>query len=422
MYDRADDTNHASELSRMSTVVYLIDQPLDQRNYDRFGIQTWLDRGWTVKVWDLTPLSQPSTWQGYVESRRGLKEFPGYSLIASASQLQRTFAQSADIDYYVDFCGDSYHGVCTKLHLSHRGAVRIICAVGSIPEAGVGTTSGLASKIRTAITEGPVRSFKWLTRVCLNRIVARWAAPGLVVVSGANSMSLFSRWSDRETLRAHNLDYDIYLRLRTSVMHRAPYAVFLDQGLSFHPDYAYDDIPVYVTPGRYFPALCRGLRKISGTLGVDLRVAAHPRSNYPQAGSDCFEGISIDYGVTPELIRDCHVVVGHYSAAIQLAVLFGKPIIFLTTDELMRSPIGPLIVKFAAELGKTVINLDSDLDAVNWRIELSIDAQKYAEYNHRYIKMNGSPDVPHWDIVIDHISRKQGLAPPAVQTTSAVEH
>ena len=38
----------------MRVVIYLITSPLSKRNYNRFGIQRWLDRGWEVKVFDFT--------------------------------------------------------------------------------------------------------------------------------------------------------------------------------------------------------------------------------------------------------------------------------------------------------------------------------------------------------------------------------
>ena len=43
-------------------VVYLINFPLSKRNYDRFGIQRWLDRGWKVKVFDFTKILKPEYW------------------------------------------------------------------------------------------------------------------------------------------------------------------------------------------------------------------------------------------------------------------------------------------------------------------------------------------------------------------------
>jgi hypothetical protein len=58
----------------------------------------------------------------------------------------------------------------------------------------------------------------------------------------------------------------------------------------------------------------------------------------------------------------------------------------------------------ASEFGESPVNLDRpDLRAVDWRKELSVDPRKYADYRNRYIKADGSPEMPLWDIVIDHI-------------------
>ena len=43
-------------------VVYLVTSPLSKRDYDRFGIQRWLDRRWNVKVFDSTKFLKPEFW------------------------------------------------------------------------------------------------------------------------------------------------------------------------------------------------------------------------------------------------------------------------------------------------------------------------------------------------------------------------
>jgi len=144
-----------------------------------------------------------------------------------------------------------------------------------------------------------------------------------------------------------------------------------------------------------------------------VRVAAHPRAAYVSRNQDYFEGIPIEVGRTAELIRGCKAVVCHDSTAIQFAVLFARPVIFVTTDELDRlfldaSFKSESIAAFAAELGKSVINLDRDLEDVDWRRELNIDERRYADYRNRYIKIDGSPEIPYWNIVIRHL--ETGLA------------
>ena len=97
----------------------------------------------------------------------------------------------------------------------------------------------------------------------------------------------------------------------------------------------------------------------------------------------------------------------HCSTAVQLAVLFLKPVVFVTTDELNSSELGLYIESFASKLGKTVINIDRDLYKVDWHKELNVDYQKYADYRNEYIKIDGSPEKPYWDIVIDHIDSRK---------------
>jgi hypothetical protein len=51
---------------KMRKTVYLIDQPLDERNYERFGVRVWLERQWALEVWDLTPWAHPAVWQDFI--------------------------------------------------------------------------------------------------------------------------------------------------------------------------------------------------------------------------------------------------------------------------------------------------------------------------------------------------------------------
>ncbi len=384
-------------------VVYLIDQAFDERNYDRFGIETWQRRGWAIEVWDITQLAHPAVWQGFIESGRPIRPFTGYIQIGSVAHLRQLLSSGASVDCFVDFGGESTAAVWAKIRLARQGAIRIICAVGSAPEGETAaSTPGLGNKVRRALHYGFVRTLKWGGGFVLNRLAAALAPPDLVVASGAESLRRFARWAGRETIHAHNLDYDLYLRLQAqTAADRPPYALFVDQDLCFHPDYTYDEIPVYVTQDQYFPAMRKGLERLAAQLGVAVRVAAHPRSSYEQRVDSFFGPVTIERGVTSELIRDCRCVVGHFSVVLQMAVLFGKPIIFFTTNQLRRSAMGSSVDRFASELGKSVINLDENLDRVDWEQELVVDAEKYAAFRHRHIKMDGSPDRPHWEIVMD---------------------
>jgi hypothetical protein len=386
----------------MSKIVYLTDQPFDERNYDRFGIQAWIDRNWSVEVWDLTPWAHPRMWRDFTHYGRKPKRFTGYFAISSWSELALRYRECKQIKYFIDLTGESYQSLRVKLSLARAGAARIACALGSIPEPEPSHRRGFAGRFRKALTMGPRGALRALRDRVFSKTAAAFAAPRLVVVGGRTSVH--SVGSERAIIRAHNFDYDIYLKLaRSGGAAAEKYAVFVDQDYCFHPEFTCEDSSTIITPGKYFPAVCSGLATISASLKMPMRIAAHPRATYRQRGMNCFEGFPVEYGRTAELIRDCSAVVCHDSTAIQFAVLFGKPVIFVTTDELIPCYEGRSIAKVAAELGKSPINLDGDLRTVDWREQLHVDSGRYAQYRNEYIKTDGSPQLPVWDIVIDRI-------------------
>ncbi len=402
----------------MRSILYLTDQPFDQRNFDRFGVQTWMDRGWQVQVWDVTPLAHPRVWEEHLRLGGQLKEFAGYVLLSSKAEMRRALPTLRGFERFIDFAGDGTFSGRLKRRLVRMGLVRVSCSIGSIPEPGDGVQRGLWQKLGKAFAAGPLRSARLLSSSISRSMAAAHMRPGVMVVSGTKSTPAGGA-PGVELVAAHNLDYDTYLSIRGSASQPArPYAVFVDQDYCFHLEYIYQGVPAVVSPANYFPAVCRALRSIAGALDLDVRVAAHPRAAY-QHRPDYFEGIPLEHGRTAELIRDCAVVVCHDSTAIQLAVLFQKPVIFVTTDELDSlfidtSRKSESIARFAVALGKSVINVDRDLREVDWLRETVVDSVKYTEYRNRYIKIDGSPEMPYWQIVIDHFEKQpQGVSAAA---------
>jgi hypothetical protein len=386
----------------LHTIVYLIEQPLDDRNYRRFGVQTWIDRGWNVEVWDLTPWAYPHGWQSFTKTGGVLSDFTGYYPIVSRKQLTSRMRRQR-VGVYIDFTEESYYSVQAKSVLSRNGAVRVVCATGAIPLSGQVQANSVVERLRRAVHQGAAGWIKWLSKKALGNLVARQYPPGLRVVSGRKTLP--NAASACEILRAHSFDYDTYLSLKAGRC--APvrdFITFIDQDYCFHSDNMYYGAPFLMSPERYFPAICNGLRVISAALSADVRIAAHPRARYGDSAKDYFEGLPIEYGRTPELISGAKAVVCHDSTAIQFAVLFGKPLIFVTTDELIPSIGGRSTLLTASMFGKTPINLDTDLRSVDWRSQLCVDTIKYAEYRNDYIKMDGSPERPFWDIVSDHFA------------------
>jgi hypothetical protein len=386
----------------MRRIVYLTDQPFDDRNYQRYGIQAWIDRGWSVEVWDLTPWAHPRFWHSFLALGHKIRNFAGYYPIASAKVLKARLAASGQLKFFIDTTGESYCSMRAVFPLVRIGATRVTCSIGSIPRPDHNEPGSTITRIAKVLGRGPRFAFNWLSSAFFTRVIAPRIPPGLAIVTGEYSITGAAR--GHRLIRAHNRDYDTYLQLvRSGPTLTGNYAVFIDQDYCFHPEMLISRTTM-VTPEKYFPTMRRGLREISRRLNLEIRIAAHPRAAYEHRGMECFGDFPLEYGRTAELIQGCGAVVCHDSTAIQFGVLFAKPLIFVTTDELRLSFGGSSTDKVSSEFGKVPINLDSDdLQKRDWDKEIIIDSRLYADYKRRYIKADGSPEIPLWDIVINHI-------------------
>lgn len=388
----------------MNKIIYLIEQPLDERNFSRFGIQNWIDNGWNVEIWDLTPLAYPEVWQNFNESGHHLVAYDKYHRVMVKKDLSKLYKAHKVADYFVDFTGISLNAIRVKLYLMRAGAIRITFS-WSMPALDIKESRVPTGKLASFTFSTLITVYKEVLGKIAYRLIRHYFKSGISVVAGKQSLSESqSGYFGRDIIKAHSYDYDIYLNLsKLSSIPNNCKAVFIDQDSCFHPDIYYYSGVAVVTPEQYFPTMCQGLETISGFTGVQVEIAAHPRSSNSSQKVKVFRDIPIKYGKTAELIYNAKFIMCHYSTAIQFGILFKKPIIFLTTDELELSYLSSYIRKLAGLLGKSVINLDSDLSIINWEKELKVDSNKYDDFIEKYIKINGTDELPLWDIVLNYI-------------------
>jgi hypothetical protein len=216
---------------------------------------------------------------------------------------------------------------------------------------------------------------------------------------------------NKTTIRlwTHHPDYDIYLQYKTRMNDSSKTTgVFLDQYLPFHPDYIHSDIKFPISPDTYYPNLCNFFNTLEKTTKTEIVIAAHPRSDYEHL-PDYFQGRTIIKGKTAEMIRDSTFVIAHSSTSLDFAVLYHKPIVFVTTDALEKmisgkNIIGLYIRTIAYELGKKPINIDH-ISEFNWDEEMKINKDGYYRYKYNYIKKQGTPEKPMWDIFCSYIQQ-----------------
>jgi len=232
--------------------------------------------------------------------------------------------------------------------------------------------------------------------------------PAFILAGGSQAIVTYKPPIGKNTkiIWAHTLDYDLYLEdlQKPSVNEYKikKYAVFIDGYWPFYPDYVRMNVKAPVTPENYYPLLCDFFSDIERKTGFEIIIAAHPRSNY-EDHPDYFKGRKTIRGKTRDLIRNSEFVLMHYSTSVNFAILYKKPVIFFTTNEMEKFTIDANYIRaYSSELNKKFINISKSF-GINWEKELNIDENSYNDYREKYIKKRNTKDKFFWQIVADEI-------------------
>jgi hypothetical protein len=391
-------------LYNQKQIIYLISSPLSERDFKRFGIKNWGDHGWKVNVFDFTMFLFPKFWR-YVEGDKLSVNFEGLKIFHNIKELLSDLNNLQSKVVFIDFLGFSVTEMRIRKIVRAHG-VLVSMRVCSIPEPK--NKKNILNLFR--LINSPIVLIEKLIFFIKNeakQIRAKRYSPDYLVVGGTKSMSGIN---DKKIsiIKAHNFDYDTVIQENYIKSNKkSDSLVFIDEDGPYHSDFIYSGIKPFVTLDKYYPVIDFGLSEMGKSLKLNIKIAAHPRSNYGA------KQIKYKHPIlekkTFELIKEANVVVVHMSTALQWAVIMKKPIIFVTTDEIQNEFYARSYAKhidcFATTLGKKVVNL-SDLSSINnWSDYLNVDEEKYEKYIETYIKTKGSQQKLVWDIVIEHIQK-----------------
>tara|TARA_Y100001970_G_scaffold289189_1_gene418723 strand:- start:1342 stop:2562 length:1221 start_codon:yes stop_codon:yes gene_type:complete len=389
-------------------VIFLIESPLSDRDYKRFGIQDWINHGWRVNVFDVTLINAPEFWS-HIDGEKISVNFGGLIVFKTIDEILSSINNLENKVVFIDYLDFRNNNLRIKKAARNNGVI-INLKLGEIPR--YQTKKNFFELFR--VFQRPIYyTYKIISSIKerVIQIKAKKFHPDYFVVGGNK---LISTINDKKTIiiKAHNYDYDYFLKGdHVKENKSSKYLVFLDEDAAYHSDYKRLEIQPFVRADNYYPIIDHGLDKIAKSLKLDIKIAAHPKSNY--------DSKLVKYKLptiknnTFNLIKDSDVVVGHSSTALQWAVVLKKPIIFLTTNEIENSPYAKhwkqLINNFASILEKKVINLNNISNLTNFENYLNVDHKKYELYIDSYIKTKGSQEKKLWNIIIEHLERDLNL-------------
>jgi hypothetical protein len=239
------------------------------------------------------------------------------------------------------------------------------------------------------------------------KLPLRWLgvkSAGLILAAGGNCFNYRFPVSKRtEILQIHAFDYDLYLKERHLPKGAMSTAVFLDQFMPFHPDPILIGNEPFINADRYYKHLNAFFDLVETKSNLKVIIAAHPRSHYDKL-PDYFRGRKCLKGETVGLIRECQLVIGHNTTALNFASLFYKPTIFITLSDLDNTWTGYHINEMAKWFGKRPVVIDKIAD-IDLNSEFEVDRRQYDNYRKAYIKRDGTQDLPFWQVFADRLKK-----------------
>jgi len=390
-------------------ILFLIGTPLNQRDVERFGLSEASARGHSIVVADLTDLISPRA------RNRHAAQLAGIDIRRVDRERMSTLGPLLyDADLIVCLLqGDALtRAALPVFRLISRTKTPYLLWMGAPPPGW--TRNRLITRLRDS-KDSPLRLLA--QKDWLNSLLFRMPPsvlgirPADYIVDSNVLLDRKSRFAGPLTQRiaVHAHDYDIYLRERPFAGPPLDQAVFLDQYLPYHPDFAASGT-TSVDPEMYFGALRRFFDRLEDALGMQVVIAAHPRADY-ELHPGIFGRRRIVTCSTARLVMESRLVISHATSAVNFAVLARKPVVLVMTRDLARTGMELRNVEeMSAATGAPVVAIDDDLASLDFNALLRIDEARYRAMEEMYIRPPGLPERLLWDIVFDAVEANGHLS------------
>lgn len=385
-------------------IIFFIETRFNLRDYKRFGIEILKENGFDVEVWNFSPVLHPKVFAAYTSS--DAYSYEGERLFKEFVEIECKFSTLSDTDFVINCLGYTFANL--KIYKAlNRSLTNYAVFYSNLPQPVI-EKRGIHFLIHCLKQVMSIRHSK-VRKHLFMKLPFRWlgAKAACLALSGGSKCFNYNHPLDRniEVLHVHSFDYDIYLKEKEKPCVEKPIAVFLDEFLPFHPDYGVVKSEPFISADRYYPLLCNFFDRVEKEIGLEVVIAAHPRSNYEEL-PDYFRGRKYIRGDTVNLVRESKMVMAHCSTSLNFTNLFNKPVVFITCRDLDKTYHGLYIKEFGSWFGKKPVFIDDKDNDIDWKKELIISKSHYDNYRQAYIKIDKSEDLPFWQIVAKRLKER----------------
>jgi hypothetical protein len=373
-------------------IIYIVTNTyFNNRDKERFGIDFFLSKNFEVVVIDV---------QDYTNPELRFIENPTYKeednlFVAKCSNFD-DFKKTIKLHgkgIAIVFLSINIQSTKIKKYLKLNKIKIGIVHGGMLPT--VTNNTQITRKIFVKLKNIGLKKFIFLV---YTRIYSKIFSPKiydfLITSSYEKSVENYNIVKPKSIIETHCLDYDLSIKHKNDKsLIEEKYIVFLDQYLLDHSDFVRSNDSFNISSDKYYSELNNFFMLIEKKLNYKVVVAAHPRANIKNY-KELFNDREIIQAKTPLLIKYSEFVITNHSTAINFAIIYKKPIVFFTNDDLKVTSYNYLAILFSDLLKQNYINI-SGLKKIT--LDIKIDNKYYDDYKDQYIKKNNLESLS-WDI------------------------
>ena len=232
----------------------------------------------------------------------------------------------------------------------------------------------------------------------------------IIFLAGYKAMPININKGVSKIVHTHSVDYQNTLDFKTkskrNIKNNEKIAIFLDQILFHHPDYKL--IKNFSSPvsEKYLYELKKFFNFIQTKFDYKIIIALHPRCDDSTLSLyEEFFKLKCFRHKTMELISDSKIVISHPSTtAIAYPVIFKKPLIFITTNELEKNYYKYVTFRMINNMIKQpFINISNNKEFEKLNTLERLDLEGYNKYFSNYIKSNQAKEDSLWKCFLQNI-------------------
>ncbi|MFM6928212.1 MAG: hypothetical protein ACKOX6_07095 [Bdellovibrio sp.] len=374
----------------MKKIIFLVETGFSQRDYERFGLKKFTESGFKVAVWDLSEFKQEN-----IEIRTDVivKE---YVRVRHYSEFKKLCSELSSQDFIIVNISLSRKTFLYWSVISKCPAKLCSIRLGVIPVGGVKLTFAVFLRRAFNAIRGPRKLVDFFVQKFISKFIY---IRDIDFYLTAGEMAIPRAVSSDKIIRGTSLDFNLFLD--NPDKGKRDFIVFIDEFEPFHPDYIRMGVKT-IEAETYYLELNKFFEFIENKWSLPVVIAAHPLADLKKYEA-YFRGRSFFKGKTVELIRDSSVVVSHTSTAVQMSMLYNRPLVLIYTADMLERYKASVIQQYK-EYGFKLFNI-SDIN--EWsKINPKVDEELYARYIREYVKVDGVPSLNCWDIFIKKLFGK----------------